>query len=173
MSKARLILNVGKRVVYPCQGPCLIGSIEKKIVNDRPMMFYQLVVLDDGGGKLFVPVEKARAVGIRPLIKKIEISKLLDQLKKPSQSAEDYRQRARDNVKLFASGSAFDLAEIVESLTELSETKSLSLGERKTLERAKRLLVCEISEVLRGTKEEAEQQIDKALKARKENHKPY
>ncbi|HKP85107.1 MAG TPA: CarD family transcriptional regulator [Blastocatellia bacterium] len=166
-----MTLNVGKRVVYPCQGPCLIGSIEKKIVNDRPMMFYQLFVLGDGGGKLFVPVDKIQALGIRPLIKKIEVTKLLDHLKRRSQSADDYRQRARDNIKLFASGSAFDLAEIVESLTELSETKSLSLGERKTLERAKRLLVCEISEVLRGTKEEAEQQIDKALSARKDKHK--
>jgi RNA polymerase-interacting CarD/CdnL/TRCF family regulator len=39
------------------------------------------------------------------------------------------------------------LAGIVESLTELIETKPLAFGERGTLERAKRLLVCEISEV--------------------------
>ena len=162
-----MVLNVGKRVVYPCQGPCLISSIEQKTINDKPMMFYQLLVLGDGGGMLFVPVDKIQAVGIRPLLKKADIIKLLDQLKKPSQSAEDYRQRARDNSKLFASGCAFDLAEIVESLTELSETKSLSLGERKTLERAKMLLVCEISEVMGQTKKEAEQQIDEALGARK------
>ena len=164
-----MILNVGKRVVYPCQGPCLISSIENKIINDSAVMFYHLLVLGEGGGMLFIPVDKIKSVGIRPLLKKADVTKLLDRLKKPSQPAEDYRQRARDNSRLFATGSAFDLAEIVESLTELSETKSLSLGERRALERAKKLLVCEISEVLEMTKEEAEQQIDNALLAR--NHR--
>jgi len=55
------------------------------------------------------------------------------------------------------------LAEIVESLTELIETKPLSFGERGTLERAKRLLICEISEVTGTTKQEAEAQVDLAL----------
>ena len=64
------------------------------------------------------------------------------------------------------SGSAFDLAEIVESLTELIETKPLSFGERGTLERAKRLLVCEISEVTGESMQEAEEQVDRALIAR-------
>ena len=76
-------------------------------------------------------------------------------------------QRTRDNLKLLTSGSAYDLAEIVESLTNLSETKTLSFGDHRTLDRAKALLVSEISEVIEETKEEAEQQVDMALKARK------
>jgi CarD family transcriptional regulator len=130
------------------------------------MTFYQLLVLDDGRGKLFVPVDKLKTIGIRPLLKKPEIPRLLDQLRRPSRAAVDRKQRVRDNLKLLASGSAFDLAEIVESLTELIETKELSLGERGTLERAKRLLVCEISEVMGETKQEAEDQVDQALIAR-------
>ena len=72
----------------------------------------------------------------------------MDQLKRPSTDSTDRKQRARDNSELLLSGSAFDLAEIVESLTELIETKPLSFGERGMLERAKRLLVCEISDVM-------------------------
>jgi RNA polymerase-interacting CarD/CdnL/TRCF family regulator len=49
----------------------------------------------------------------------------------------------------------------------LSETKRLSFGEHKILEKAKRLLVCEISEVMGETNEEAEERIDEAAKARK------
>jgi CarD family transcriptional regulator len=130
------------------------------------MTFYQLLVLDDGRGNLFVPADKLQTIGIRPLLNKPEIAKLLDQLKRPSTAAIDRKQRVRDNLKLLLSGSAFDLAEIVESLTELIETKPLSFGERRTLERAKRLLVCEISEVMGGTKEDAEVQVDQALIAR-------
>jgi RNA polymerase-interacting CarD/CdnL/TRCF family regulator len=129
------------------------------------MTFYQLVVLNKGGGSLLVPVNKALAVGIRPLLKKADIPKLLAHLKKQGQSDEDSRQRARENTRLFASGSAFDLAKIVESLTELGERRPLSIAERKALDKAKGLLACELSEVLGGTREEAELQIDKALAA--------
>jgi CarD family transcriptional regulator, regulator of rRNA transcription len=132
------------------------------------MFFYQLLVLNNGGGKMLIPVDNVQTVGIRPLLKKTEIPKLLERLRQPAQAADDRKQRARDNLKLLVSGSAFDLVEIVESLTELNETKTLSFGEHRTLDRAKALLVYEVSEVMGKTEEEAVQQIDQSLKARKE-----
>jgi hypothetical protein len=51
----------------------------------------------------------------------------------------------------------------VASLTQLRDTRSLTLGESGTLARAKRLLVCEISEVLGEPKTTVEEQIDHAL----------
>jgi RNA polymerase-interacting CarD/CdnL/TRCF family regulator len=161
-----MMLTVGNKVVYPAQGPCLIGAVVNRIVDGRQMMFYQLIVLNNGGGKMFVPVDNVQAVGIRPLLRKTEIPKLLDRLKQPTQAAENCKQRARDNLKLLASGSAFDLAKVVESLTELSETKKLSFGEQRMLDRARALLVYEISEVIGETREQVEQQVDLALKAR-------
>jgi len=163
-----VILTIGNKAVYPCQGPCLIGPIVKKIINDRPMMFHQLIVLSNGGGELFIPVDKVPTLGIRPLLEKSEITKLLDQLGKPGKVAHTSRQRYVHNLRLFASGSAFDLAEIVESLTGLSEERSLSVNDRKRLDRAKGLLVCEISEVMGVTDQEAELQVEYALRARKE-----
>ena len=167
MKETGMRLTAGDKIVYPSQGPCLIGPIVERIIDDRPLMFYQLVVLNEGGD-LFVPVDKVKSVGIRLLLEKSEIPKLLDQLKKPAKAADSWRQRNLENLRLFASGSAFDLAEIVETLTELSETKSLSFGECNKLERAKRLLICEIAEVTGETKEQVEQQVDDALKARKQ-----
>ena len=165
-------LNVGNKIVYPSQGPCLIGSIVKRVIDGEPMTFYQLIILDEQGGDLFIPVDKVEAIGIRLLIGKNEIPALLDQLKKPADLGVDLKQRSSNNVKRLASGSAFDLAEIIESLTELRETKSLSFGESKRLEKAKGLLVCEVSEALEVSKQEAEQQIDDALKARNGKAKP-
>jgi CarD family transcriptional regulator len=161
-----MVLNIGNKVIYPSHGPCLISSIVDKVVNEQVMTFYELNVLNDGRGTLLVPVEKAKTIGLRPLLKKPEIPRLLDQLKRPSKASPDRKQRVRDNLKLLLSGSAFDLAEIVESLSELVETKALSQGERGTLERAKRLLVCEIAEVTGETKEQVEEQVDRALIAR-------
>jgi RNA polymerase-interacting CarD/CdnL/TRCF family regulator len=81
--------------------------------------------------------------------------------------AKDWKQRANDILRLFTSGSAFDLAEIVGSLTELSKAKALSLRESWTLVRARKLLVCEIAEVMGETQRAAEEQVDQALRARK------
>lgn len=167
-----MTLTVGSKVVYPYQGPCLIGPVVRKVVDGRPIRFYHLTLLDDNGGDLFVPVDKVEAIGIRMLIKKSEIPKLLDQLKQPDQAADPTSHPGRDNLRPLASGSAFDLAVIVRSLTELSESKGLAAGERQMLERARGLLIGEIAEVMRETKKEAEAQVDKALVARNEVIKP-
>jgi RNA polymerase-interacting CarD/CdnL/TRCF family regulator len=163
----RVILNVGNKVVYPSQGPCLIGALVNKVVDGRATSFYPLAPLDDSDGAVFVPVGKAPAIGMRQLLKRSEIPKLLGHLKKTAGTAKNWRQRVIDNLKLLSSGSAYDLAQVVESLTELNQTKALSPRERQTLVRARKLLICEISEVMGETKSTAEEQVDKALNARK------
>src|SRR6185369_4162171 len=162
----RMRLIAGSKIVYPSQGPCLIGPLVQRLINGKPLMFHQLIVLSDGGGNLFIPVDKVAAIGIRLLLEKSEIPKLLDQLMKPTQTADSWKQRNINNLKLFASGSAFDLAEILESLTELSETKALSFSEQKALERAKSLLTCEIAEVTGETREAVKAQLSEALMRR-------
>ena len=166
-TRGRGELTTGNKAVYPGQGPCRIGPVVKRVVDARVMMFYHLTVLDDNRGDLFVPVEKARSIGVRLLMKKSEIPGLLAHLKKSAKTAVNRKQRATDNLKLFASGSPYDLAQVVASLTELGVTRSLTLGESGTLGRARRLLICEISEVMGETKAAVEQLVDYALRAPK------
>jgi RNA polymerase-interacting CarD/CdnL/TRCF family regulator len=161
--RSRGALTSGNKAIYPGQGPCRIGSVVRRVVDSRVMMFYHLTVLGDNRGDLFVPVEKARAIGLRLLMKKSEIPKLFAHLKKTAATTDNWKQRAIENMKLFTTGSAFDLAEIVASLTELRDTRPLTLGESGTLEKARRLLICEISEVMGETKTVAEGQVDQAL----------
>jgi CarD family transcriptional regulator len=164
---SRAMLTAGSKAIYPGQGPCRIGRVVKKVVDGRVIMFYHLTVLDGSRGDLFVPVEKASAIGIRLLMKESEIPGLLAHLKKSAKASDNWKQRATDNMKLFTSGSPFDLAEIVASLTELGDTRSLTLGESGTLGKARRLLISEISEVMEETRNEAEEKIDQALKSTK------
>jgi CarD family transcriptional regulator len=163
----RVILTIGNKVIYPYQGPCLIGPVIKKVIDGRPISFYRLALLDDSGGELFVPVDKVQSIGIRPLLNRSDIPKLLDLLKEPSGADKDWKQRADDNFKLLTSGSAFDLAEVVKSLTKLGRKRELSFRESQTLEKARKLLIGEISEALGEAKSAAEEQINGALKARK------
>jgi CarD family transcriptional regulator len=161
------MLKFGHKVVYPYQGPCLIGEVVKKVISGRPASFYHLALLDGSGGELFIPVDKIRGLGIRQLMARSEIPKLLSFLRKPAATSANWKQRAIDNFKLLTSGSAFDLAEVVESLTELNEARVLSPRDRQTLDRARRILICEISEVTGATKGAAEEQVDDALSVRK------
>ncbi len=161
------MLIVGKKVVYPYRGPCLVRAVVEKVVSGRSTSFYHLAPLDDSEAAFFLPVDKINGSGVRELIARAEIPRLLGRLEKPVPTATNWKQRAIDNGKLLTSGSAFALAEIIESLTELKETRTLSLRDRQTLERARRILVCEISEVMEETKSAAEAQVDKALSVRK------
>ncbi|HJQ23103.1 MAG TPA: CarD family transcriptional regulator [Blastocatellia bacterium] len=158
-------MTVGSKIVYPSQGPCLIKAIVQKTIAERPLMFYQLLVLNDGGGELFIPVEKVGTVGIRLLLNRSEIPKLMGRLSQPAATAANHRARSLHILDLFASGSAFDLAEVVSSLTELHASKPLSFREHKALERAKGLLVCEIAEVMGITREVTMGHIEVALAA--------
>ena len=168
-----MILNVGKKVVYPNQGPCSVGPVVKKDFGGRRMDFYPLAVMDDSGNVLFVPVDKIKTLGIRQLMEKSEIPRLLRRL---SQGVEPidvpttgmrWKQRALDNSRLLASGSALDLAQIIGTLTELNGIKALSPRDRQVLDRARKNLICEISEVMGKTKIAAEEQVDNALKVQK------
>jgi RNA polymerase-interacting CarD/CdnL/TRCF family regulator len=99
---------------------------------------------------------------------KSEIPKLLGHLETSVAASKNWKQRDIDNLKLLSSGSAFDLAEIIESLTELNERRTLSPRDRDTLDKARKFLICEISEVMGESKEFTEQQVDNALKLRKD-----
>ena len=163
------MLSVGNKIVYPYQGPCLIGAVVKKVLGGKPTSFYQLARLDEIGGALLVPVDKIGALKIRQLMTKSDIPKLLRRLKKPASTVMNWKQRAIDNLKLLASESPLDLADVVESLTELNEAKTLSARDREMLDRARRMLICEISEVMGETKSAAEEQVDQALNMRKKH----
>jgi CarD family transcriptional regulator len=164
----RLKLNVGDKISYPSHGPCLVGPVVKRVVGGKLTAFHNWIVLD-GGGEFLVPVDQPQAGGIRRLLEKSEIPKLLAHIKKATRSAEKWNQRNKENSRLFTSGSAFDLAEIVGSMSELRETKRLQPSDRQTLARAKKLLVCEISEVMGEERSAVEEKIDKILEGRKGN----
>jgi CarD family transcriptional regulator len=52
---------------------------------------------------------------------------------------------------------------VLKSLTFLSKSKSLSFREKRMLDRAKDLIISEITDVMRQKREEVEAQVDRAL----------
>jgi CarD family transcriptional regulator len=163
-----MTLTVGNKVVYPGRGPCLVGPVVQKVVCGTSARFYRLALLDGSKGELFVPVDNSHDLHMRALLDRSDIPELLGHLRTRSEATNDgaaknWRQRELDNLKLFKSGSIFELADRVNSLTQLSGTKTLSADERETLHRARKLLICEIAEVMGESQHAAEARIDSML----------
>ena len=161
-----MTFKIGDKVVYPSQGPCRIDAVVENAIAGAPASCYRLSLLDDSRDAVLVPIEKIKALSIRYLLAKSEIPKLLGHFKNSPATSKNWKQRAIDNAKLLASGSAFDLAEVVESLTELSESKALLPRDRQTLNKARKFLICEISQVMGESRDAAEGEIDNALKGK-------
>ena len=162
--------TIGDKCYYPGQGPCLVASIVQKAVCGTSASFYRLRLLDESGTDLFVPVGNLADLHLRPLLSRSEIPSLLRRLKPRAgtkvelETVKNWRAREMKNLKLFSAGSIFELADTVESLTQLSSIKTLAADQRETLHRARKLLICEISEVMNESKSVAEARIDTVLK---------
>ena len=61
------------------------------------------------------------------------------------------------------SGSIYEVADVLKSLTFLAKSKSLSFREKRMLDRAKFLVVSEITEVLAEKTPVVDERVDKAL----------
>ena len=168
-----LVFSVGEKIIFPSHGPCLIDAVVHKLVGGTTMTFYRLARLDDTGGELFIPVDKIRELRIRRLLRRSEIPELLNRLSRKGKpiilptTPRNWKQRTLDCSRLLASGRPIDLAEVVESLTDLNQARALGPRDRENLERAKRFLVCEIAEVSGDTRLAVTERIDIALNVRK------
>jgi CarD family transcriptional regulator len=79
------------------------------------------------------------------------------------ESHQNWKGRFKDNSDRMRTGSIYDVVEVLKSLTFLSKSKSLSFREKRMLDRAKFLVVSEITEVLGEKGPEVEVKVDQLL----------
>jgi len=157
-------LSVGQKVSYPSQGICLIEDVENKKIGDGLMMFYLLRVLIDIS-TIFVPMANAEAVGIRPIITAKQYKLLMDDLAADFEDVScDWKTRSREYGEKLQSGCVFQAADVLKKLTFLSREKKLSFREQSLLEKARFLVVSEITNAGLADEEEIEGKINKLLK---------
>ncbi len=78
-------------------------------------------------------------------------------------SQQNWKGRFKDNSEKMRSGSIYDVADVLKSLTLLAKSKNLSFREKRMLDRARFLVVSEISEVLQEGQIAIEARVDRAL----------
>jgi len=137
--------KIGDKVVYPNHGVGVIEQISFGILEGRTETYYMLKITSSSL-KVMVPRSNADAVGLRPVIRNGETTKVLGFLEKGKfNSHHDWKHRFKENSERMRTGSLIEVAAVLKSLVALSRTKPLSFREKKMLERAKYLLVTELA----------------------------
>jgi CarD family transcriptional regulator len=138
-------LSIGQKVAYPGQGVCVVESVEKRKVGGNIVPCYLLRVIGDNS-HILVPVVNAEAVGIRGVISTSECRKLIRRLSDDFEEvSSDWKTRSRQFTEKLHSGDVFEAADVLKKLTFLSHGKKLSFREQTLLEKAKYLILSEIT----------------------------
>ena len=158
-----LQFEVGDKVIYPNQGLGVVERIETRTIMGTTCGFYSLRMASSDTTVL-VPVDNVEDVGLRRAIGDHEVKKLFGLLGNGKiDNHQNWKGRFKDNSNKMRTGSLYDVVDVLKSLNHLSQSKNLSFREKRMLDRAKFLVVSEISEVVSEPSEAIEQKVEKAL----------
>ena len=158
-----MTFEVGDKVIYPNHGLGIVERIEEKTILGTTCGFYHLrIVANDT--TVLVPLSNVDGVGLRRAIGDDEVERLFTLLGDGKiDNHQNWKGRFKDNSDKMRSGSIYEVADVLKSLTFLAKSKSLSFREKRMLDRAKFLVISEVSEVMRETAASIEGRVDRAL----------
>ena len=155
--------NVGDKIVYPMHGVGIIEAIEKKVVLGKRAEYYMINIINSGM-KVMIPVKNADEIGIRSIISKREVKKVLNLLSKDENtSVDDWKERYQNNIDKVKSGSIYEVSEVARDLYRRGTEKELSIMERKLYENAYQLVAHELALAKDVDIEEAGNLVSEAL----------
>ena len=158
-----MTFQVGDKVIYPNHGLGIVERIEDKTILGTTCGFYHLRIVANETTVL-VPVSNVDGVGLRRAISDAEVERLFSLLGDGKiDNHQNWKGRFKDNSDKMRSGSIYEVADVLKSLTFLAKSKSLSFREKRMLDRAKFLIISEVSEVMRETALSIEGRVDSAL----------
>ena len=155
--------KIGDKVIYPNHGLGVVEKVEEKTILGTTCGFFHLKILSNETTVL-VPVANVDNVGLRRAITDEEVERLFQLLGDGKiDNHQNWKGRFKDNSDKMRTGSIYDMADVLKSLTFLAKSKSLSFREKRMLDRAKALIISEISEVMRSTVADIEERVNQAL----------
>jgi CarD family transcriptional regulator len=139
--------KIGDRIIYPNQGLGIIEDVQEENLYGEMFLIYHVRILANKT-LVLVPSANTDEMGIRRPVSEDSVEEIFRFLKKTQVDiSTDWKGRYKEHANLMRSGTIFDMAAVLKSLYFLSQTKTLSFREKKMLEKARELLVAEISEV--------------------------
>ena len=154
---------VGDKVVYPHHGAAVIEGKEKRAFDGKKTDYFVLRITY-GDLKVSIPVEKADEIGLREVINDEEVEEVFAVLrKKEARMPTNWSRRYKNHVEKLKSGDIYQVAEVVRNLSIRDKDKGLSAGEKRMLNRARQILVSELTFAIGVSEEEAEKKLNEAL----------
>jgi CarD family transcriptional regulator len=158
-----MTFQIGEKVVYPNQGVGVIENISSRSFGTQCERFY-LLRLTYSSMTVMVPFSNVDNIGLRKISKNAEIARILDFLAHGQcPCSSDWKVRFKENTDKMQSGSLILAAEVLKTLLVLQQEKPLSFREKKMLDRARHMLVTELSIARRIPDTEAIAVLDRAL----------
>ncbi|HVZ60163.1 MAG TPA: CarD family transcriptional regulator, partial [Terriglobales bacterium] len=162
-SSSVLRFDIGDSVVYPNHGVGIIEQISSRTSGATVERFY-LLRIKNSSLKVMVPFHSVDSVGLRRVVRNGEVQKIVEYLTDGKCcSHTDWKYRFKENSDKMRTGSLMEVAAVLKSLLQLSQSKPLSFREKKMLERARFLLVTELAMAKNCHEEEIEHVLSKAL----------
>ena len=144
--------RIGEKVVYPNQGVGTVETISTRSFGSRFERFY-LLRLTANSMTVMIPFSHVEQVGLRKVTRNGEIARVLGYLGEQTvRSKIDWKDRFKENTDKMRNGTLLEIAEVLKTLLILQAEKPLSFREKKMLERARHMLLTELS-ISRGLKE--------------------
>lgn len=157
------MFNVGDKVVYPMHGAGIIEGIEEKEILGEKRKYF-IMRMPIGDMKVMVPVDNVEEVGVREIINKQDLDKVISILKGSKTSMpQNWNRRYRINMDKIKSGDIFEIAAVVRNLLMMDMEKGLSTGEKKMLSSAKQMLLSEMVLVSDSDIEKVEELVMEAI----------
>ena len=158
-----MTFEVGDKVIYPNHGLGVVERIETRTIMGTTCGFYSLRMAASSS-MVLVPLDNVDGVGLRPAIGDHEVKKLFTLLGNGKIiNHQNWKGRFKDNSDKMRTGSIYDVVDVLKNLTFLAKSKNLSFREKRMLDRAKFLVVSEISEVVGDEAETIDAKVDKSL----------
>ncbi len=153
------MFKLGEYIVYPFHGIGKLVSIEKK--KDKEI--YK-IRLEESQLMITIPSKSVKMMGIRKIISKTEVKKIIASLSKKPESYEDnWRLRFQKNIEKLKKGDIESMVSLIKELYVKSKKKPLSMIEKKQYEDSYKLLVYEISLTMKSKEKETSSLVSKEL----------
>ncbi len=158
-----MFFQVGEKVVYPNHGVGTIENISSRSFGAQFERFY-LLRLSCNSLTVMVPFSHVDNVGLRKLTKNGEVAKVILFLSNGAcKLSQDWKNRFKENSEKMRGGSLLEVAEVLKMLLILQLDKPLSFREKKMLDRARHMLITELSLTRGLCQMDAVTVLDKAL----------
>jgi len=158
-----MTFQVGEKVVYPNHGVATIENISSRAFAGNFERFY-LLRLTYNSLTVMVPFSHVGDLGLRKVTRNGEMVRVLDYLSEGRRRRnQDWKDRFRENTERMRNGSLLAIAEVLKGLLILQAAKPLSFREKKMLDRARHMLITELSTSRGWSEEESARVLDQAL----------